>query len=292
MNLKMNDLSTLSTTSKSSSNTHIVIEPPHGWLPINIKEIWRFRELLYFLAWRDIKVRYRQTVLGAAWAIIQPFFTMVVFSVVFGQLANLPSDGIPYPIFSYTALLPWQLFAFALLTTSNSLINSQELIAKIYFPRLIVPLASVLVGVIDFAMAFVILLGMMIFYKITPTFRILYLPLLILLALLSAIAIGLWFSALSVRYRDLRNTLPFVSQLWMYATPIAYAGSLIPENWRLIYSLNPMTGVVEGFRWALLGQSSQLAGAMMWVSSGVVIILLVGGLFFFRRNEDYFADYI
>lgn len=236
-------------------------------------------------------VRYKQTALGAAWAILQPLLTMIVFSIVFGQLAGLPSDGIPYPIFTYTALLPWQLFAFSLTQSSNSLISNQNLITKVYFPRLIIPISSMLAGVVDFAIAFIVLLGMMAYYKVVPTLAILYLPLFILLALASALAVGIWLSALSVEYRDVRYVVPFLTQFWMYATPIAYSSTLIPDSWRWLYSLNPMVGVVESFRWALLG-TGRSVGPMIWASTGMVLILLLGGLIYFRRLEDSFADVI
>jgi len=275
----------------ASSEAHIVIEPPRGWAALDLKELWHYRELLFFLAWRDIKLRYKQTALGAAWAILQPLLTMIIFSIIFGELAKLPSNGIPYPIFTYTALLPWQLFAFALTNSSNSLINSQNLISKVYFPRLIIPLASTLAGVMDFAIAFLVLLGMMAYYHIIPTLAILYLPLFLLLALLSALAVGIWLSALSVEYRDVRYIVPFLTQFWMYATPIAYASSLIPEAWRLLYGLNPMTGVVDGFRWALLGMEIQ-SGLMIGVSAIVVLAMFISGLYYFRQMENNFADVI
>jgi len=275
----------------NSPEAHIVIEPPRSWVTLDLKELWRYRELLFFLAWRDIKVRYKQTALGAAWAILQPLLTMIVFSVIFGQLAKLPSDGIPYPVFTYTALLPWQLFSFSLGNSSNSLISSQNLISKVYFPRLIIPLASVLGGVVDFLIAFVVLLGLIAYYRIVPTLAIVYLPLFVLLALISALAVGTWLSALSVQYRDVRYIVPFLTQFWMYATPIAYASSLIPEKWRVLYGLNPMTGVVEGFRWALLGNTMN-NGSMIWISAIVVSIMFISGLFYFRRMEDRFADVI
>jgi len=287
----MENLSPNPSISPVSPEAHIVIEPPRGWEALDLKELWNYRELLFFLAWRDIKLRYKQTALGAAWAILQPLLTMIVFSVIFGELAKLPSDGIPYPIFTYTALLPWQLFAFALANSSNSLINSQNLISKVYFPRLIIPLASTLAGVLDFAIAFLVLLGMMAYYHIVPTLAILYLPLFLLLALLSALAVGSWLSALSVEYRDVRYIVPFLTQLWMYATPIAYASSLIPEEWRLLYGLNPMTGVVDGFRWALLGMEIQ-NGLMIVVSAIVVLAMFISGLYYFRQMENNFADVI
>lgn len=275
---------------ESNIQTHIVLEPTHNWLSLELGDLWRYRELLFFLTWRDIKVRYKQTVLGAAWAILQPLLTMVIFSIIFGTLANLPSDGIPYPIFTYTALLPWQLFAFALTNSSNSLVGSQNLISKVYFPRLIVPIASVLPGLIDFAIAFVVLLGMMVYYQIPITIRILALPVFILLGIMTALAIGFWFSALNVKYRDIRYVVPFLTLFWQYATPVAYSSSLIPEKWRMLYGLNPMAGVVEGFRWALLGSGE--VGSLLWVSVVVVLLFFVGGLIYFKRMEDTFADVI
>ena len=287
----MKDISVNSSIAAISPEAHIVIEPPVKWTALDLNELWRYRELLYFLAWRDVKLRYKQTALGAAWAILQPLLTMVVFSVIFGQLAKLPSDGIPYPIFTYTALLPWQMFAFALTNSSNSLITSQNLISKVYFPRLIIPLASTLAGVMDFAIAFLVLLGMMAYYRIVPTLAILYLPLFLLLALLSALAVGIWLSALSVEYRDVRYIVPFLTQFWMYATPIAYTSSLIPEKWRLLYGLNPMTGVVDGFRWALLGKG-QPPGMLLLASILMVVMILTSGLYYFRRTEKTFADVV
>jgi lipopolysaccharide transport system permease protein len=270
---------------------HIVIEPPKGWAPLELDELWHSRELFYFLTWRDIKVRYKQTALGAAWAILQPVLTMVVFSIIFGGLAKLPSNGIPYPIFTFTALLPWQLFTFALTNSSNSLVGSQHLISKVYFPRLIIPLSSVLAGVIDFIVAFGVLLVMMAYYSINLTPAAFLLPLFTTLALVSAMAAGLWLSALNVQYRDIRYVVPFLTQFWMYATPIAYSSELIPEKWRWLYSLNPMTGVVEGFRWAILGKSS-LDLTSLILSSIVVIALFIGGLYYFKRMEAGFADII
>ena len=276
---------------KKIEESKIVIEPTRGWFNLNFKEIWAYRELLFFLVWRDIKVRYKQTVLGAAWAILRPLFTMIIFSVIFGSFAKLPSEGIPYPVFTYTALLPWQLFSSALTNSSQSLVNSRNLITKIYFPRLIIPISSAIAGLVDFAVAFVILIIMIIAYGIPLSWRIAALPLFILLALLTAISVGLWFSALNVQYRDVRYTIPFLNTFWMYATPIAYSATLIPEKWRALYGLNPMTGVVEGFRWMLLGKS-----AMQWqyyaIPTGIVILLLIGGLIYFRRMEDSFADVI
>jgi lipopolysaccharide transport system permease protein len=237
------------------------------------------------------KVRYKQTVFGAAWAIIQPFFTMVVFSIFFGQLAKMPSDGVPYPVFVYCALLPWQLFANAMNNASNSLVNNQHLIKKVYFPRLVVPIAAVLDGLVDFAVAFVVLLGMLWFYGVTPTVNMVWLPLFLVLVVVTALAVGLWLSALNVMYRDVRYTMGFVTQLWMFATPIAYPSSLVPEQWRTLYALNPMVGVVEAFRWALLGIETP-PGPVLGASVAAVALLLVGGLFFFKRMEQRFADVV
>jgi lipopolysaccharide transport system permease protein len=265
------------------------IEPSRGWVALRVKELWEYRELLYFLVWRDIKVRYKQTALGAAWAILQPVLTMIVFTVFFGKLAKVPSDGIPYPVFVYAALLPWQLFAFALTESANSLVGNQNLIKKVYFPRLVMPLASVLAGLVDFGIAFLVLLALMLYYGVVPTFAIAVLPLYLLLAVATALSVGLWLSALNVQFRDVRYTIPFLTQFWMFATPVAYPSSLVPERWRAWYGLNPMAGVVEGFRWALLGKSGS-PGPLLWVSALVVVLLLIGGLAYFRRMESTFAD--
>ncbi len=268
-----------------------LIHPSRGWISLKLAELWKYRELLYFLTWRDIKVRYKQTVIGAAWAIIQPFFAMVVFSIFFGQLAKIPSDGIPYPIFAYCALLPWQLFAHALNESSNSLVANQGLITKVYFPRLVIPVAPVLAGLVDFGIAFLVLIGMMLYYGIMPTFAVLTIPLFLILAVATALSVGLWLSALNVQYRDVRYTIPFLTQFWLFATPVAYPSSLVPESWRALYGLNPMAGVVEGFRWALLGKAEG-PGTLLGVSVMVVIILFIGGLYYFRRMEKTFADVV
>lgn len=269
----------------------LIIRPSRGFLSLNLTDVWEYRELLYFLVWRDIKVRYKQTVLGAAWAVIQPFMTMVVFSIFFGRLAKIPSDGVPYPVFAYAALLPWQLFAFALTESSNSLVGSQNLITKVYFPRLIIPLSSVLAGLVDFTISFFVLLAMMLYYGIRPTAAVAWLPLFVLFALITALSVGLWLSALNVKYRDVRYTIPFLTQIWMFATPVAYPSSMVPMPWRAWLGLNPMSGVVEGFRWALLGKSGG-PGALLWVSIIAVLLLFTGGLFYFRRTETTFADIV
>jgi lipopolysaccharide transport system permease protein len=267
------------------------IRPSRGWVSLNLRDLWEYRELLYFLTWRDIKVRYKQTVLGAAWAIIQPFFTMVVFSLFFGKLARIPSDGIPYPIFSYAALVPWTFFANGLRQSSTSLVASANLIKKVYFPRLVVPVSAVISGGVDFALAFVVLLGMMSFYGILPTAAVVWLPLLLLLALVTALGVGLWLTAMNVQFRDVRYAVPFLVQAWMFATPIAYPSSLLDEPWRTLYGINPMAGVVEGFRWALLGTETA-PGPIIVVSALVAVGLLISGAFYFRRMEKTFADVI
>jgi len=268
-----------------------IIRPSRGWVPLKLHELWEYRELLYFLTWRDIKVRYKQTVLGAAWAIIQPFFTMVVFSLFFGRLAKMPSDGIPYPIFSYAALVPWTFFAHGLSQSSDSLVGSANLIKKVYFPRLVMPISSVVSGVVDFTLAFVVLLGMMLYFGIVPTANIVWLPFLLLLAFITALGVGLWLSAMNVQFRDVRYTVPFLTQFWLFATPIAYSSSLLPQPWRTVYGLNPMAGVVEGFRWALLGTKTA-PGPIIIVSGLASLALLIGGAFYFRRMEKTFADVV
>lgn len=268
-----------------------VIVPERGWVPVRLKELWEFRELLYFFVWRELKVRYKQTALGVAWAIIQPFFTMIVFSLIFGRLAKVPSDGLPYPVFAFCALLPWQLFAFALTEASNSVVANQRLLTKVYFPRLLMPLASICVGLADFLISFIILIVMMAYYGIAPGVTALTIPLWTLLAMATALGVGLWLAALNVRYRDIRYAVPFLTQIWMYATPVAYASSLVPPAWRPFYALNPMAGVIEGFRWALLGQTSTSA-TMIPVSLVTVTLLLISGLFYFRRTERTFADIV
>jgi lipopolysaccharide transport system permease protein len=273
----------------SSADRLTVIKPTSGWAALDLRDMWLYRELIFFMTWRDLKVRYKQTLLGVGWAILQPFLTMVVFSIFFGNLAQVPSDGVPYPIFSFTALIPWTLFSKALQDASRSLVANSHMITKVYFPRMILPVSSVLAGVVDFLIAFVVLLGMMVYFRITPTANVWALPLFLLLAIIIAIAVGLWLSALNVLYRDINYILPFLTQFWMYLTPIAYPSSMVPEQWRIVYALNPMTGVVEGFRWALLG-TDQAPGMMTLVSAGVAIVLLISGMFYFKRMERLFAD--
>jgi lipopolysaccharide transport system permease protein len=271
--------------------TVVRIRASGGWRSLDLRDLWAYRELLYFLVWRDIKVRYKQTVLGAAWAILQPFATMVVFSLFFGKLAGVPSDGLPYPIFSYAALVPWTFFAQGVSQSAGSVVSSQNLITKVYFPRLAIPLATVLAGVVDFVLAFVVLLGMMAYYGIVPTSNIVFLPLFLLLAFVTATGAGLWLSALNVRYRDVRYVVPFLTQLWLLLTPIAYPSTLLPGRWRTLYGINPMAGVADGFRWALLGSGSP-PGPMIAVSSGAAAALLVSGALYFRRLERNFADIV
>jgi len=274
-----------------AAKTVITLEPSRGLVSLRLRDLWEYRELLFFLTWRDIKVRYKQTILGAAWAIIQPFFTMVVFSLFFGRLAGMPSDGVPYPLFSFAALVPWTFFAYTLTQSANSLVGNANLIQKVYFPRLVIPLASVLSGAVDFVLAFGVLLAMMLFYGFWPGLRILLILPLLLLILVTALGPGLWLAALNVEYRDVRYTVPFLTQFWLFATPIAYPSSLLPEPWRTFYGLNPMAGVVEGFRWILLDTPSA-PGPMILVSAIMSLGLLAGGAWYFRRLEKTFADLV
>ena len=267
------------------------IRPSSGWVSLRLKELFDYRELLYFLVWRDVKVRYKQTALGASWAIIQPFFTMVVFSLFFGKLAKIPSDGVPYPIFSFAALVPWTFFASSLTNASNSLVGSSNLIKKVYFPRLAIPIATVLSGLVDLGIAFSMLVAMMFWYGVVPTVNVFWLPLLVMLALVTALGVGLWLSAMNVQYRDVKYVVPFLTQFWLFATPVAYPSSLLSGSWRSIYALNPMVGVVEGFRWALLGARTQPV-AIVAVSSVSAVIILISGAFYFRRMERTFADVV
>jgi homopolymeric O-antigen transport system permease protein len=266
------------------------IQPSGTWVSLGLGELWRYRELLYFFVWRDIKIRYKQTLLGASWAIIQPFFTMVVFSLFFGRLANVPSDGIPYPIFSYSALVPWTFFANGVMQASNSLVMNSNMVKKIYFPRLAMPIGSVLAGILDFCLAFLVLIVMMFFYHIYPTGNIVWLPFFFLLAMVTTVGVSLWLSAMNVQFRDVRYIVPFLVQIWLFITPIAYSSSMLSEPWRTLYGINPMAGVVEGFRWALLGTDAP--GPIIWVSTLVAILMLVSGIIYFRRMETSFADVI
>ena len=267
------------------------IQPIRGWRELGLRELWVYRELLYFLTWRDIKLRYKQTALGAAWAIIQPLMTMLVFSLFFGKLAKMPSDGLPYPLFAFAALVPWTFFVYSLTQSSNSVVQSANLIRKVYFPRLAIPITSVLSGAVDFFLAFIVLLLMMPFYSIAPTWNIVWLPFFFLLAFTCSLGVGLWLSAMNVQFRDVRYMVPFITQFWMFATPIAYPSSLLSEPWKTVYGINPMVGVVEGFRWALLGTDTA-PGPMIAVSAIVSLGLLVSGAFYFRRTERKFADLV
>lgn len=269
---------------------HTHIEPSRSWLSLGIKEMWLYRELLYFLTWRDIKIRYKQTLLGFAWAVLQPFLTMVVFSLFFGKLGKIPSEGVPYPIFNYTALLPWQFFESSITISTTSLVTNASMVTKVYFPRMFVPVSSVISGLVDFMIAFVVLIGMMIFYHISPTIGVLLLPFFLLLAFITAMGVSLWMSALNVKYRDVRYVVPFLARFWFFATPIAYPSTLLHEPWRTLYGLNPMVGVVEGFRWALLG--TKPPEAMLFLSTFISLFILVTGLMYFSRTEKTFADII
>lgn len=268
-----------------------IIRPPKGWLPVNLRELWVYRELLYFLAWRDIKVRYRQTVLGFGWAIIQPLAMMIVFSLFFGQLAGVPSEGIPYPLFSYAAVLPWTLFAEGLTRSSNSLVQEANLLQKVYFPRLIMPLSGIVSPLVDFAIAFVVLFALMLYYAYYPGITMLWLPLFLLLELSLALGVGLWLSAINVEYRDVRYIIPFLVQLWLFASPVVYSTSFVPERFQTAYGIiNPMAGIIEGFRWAIVGTKPPTY--LMFASIAIIIVILISGLFYFRRRERTFADVV
>lgn len=268
----------------------IIVRPSKGFAPLNLREIWRYRNLLYFLTWRDIKVRYKQTFLGASWAILQPVLNMIIFTIIFGRVAHIQTDG-PYQIFSFTALVPWTFFAYAMTQSANSLVNSANLVSKVYFPRILIPVASALAGLVDFVLAFLVLLGMMVYYHTAPTPALLLLPIFVLLALFAALAVGIGLSAVNVQYRDVRYLVPFLSQVWMYATPVVYPINLAHGTLRTLLALNPMTGVVEGFRWALLGQKGLDAGVLA-ESATVTLLALTGSLFYFRRVERQFADVV
>lgn len=268
-----------------------IIRPRKAFWDLELNSLWEYRELLYFLVWRDVKVRYKQTALGVAWAVLQPVMATLVFSVFFGRLARMPSDGVPYPVFAYVGLVPWQFFANALTGSSNSLVASQNLIKKVYFPRLVIPIGSVLAGLVDFGFSFIVLIGMMFYYGITPKASILLFPVYLLLAVFTALAAGLWLSALNVQFRDVRYTVTFMTQVWLFATPVVYPISLVPAKWRALYGLNPMAGVVDGFRYSLLGKAAA-PGPMIWVSAAAVAVLLLGGLLYFRRMESTFADVV
>ena len=281
------------TRTDESTRTLPVVEirPSEGWKALKLDELWEYRELLYFLSWREVKVRYKQTAIGAAWAILQPLLTMLIFSLFFGRLAKLPSDGVPYPLFSLAGLAPWTFFTNGLSLSSNSLVGNANLITKVYFPRLSVPISATLSGMVDFALSFVMLCGLAVWYGTKPTMHIFWLPVFLLMAIATALGAGLWLSALNVEYRDVRYVVPFLLQFWMFGTPIAYATSIVPEQWRVLYGLNPMVGVVDGFRWALLGTSTA-PGTSVWASLAMFLVLLVSGALYFRRMETTFADVV
>jgi lipopolysaccharide transport system permease protein len=272
-----------------------VIEPQHGWISLQLRALWQYRELLYFLVWRDIKVRYKQTALGITWIVIQPIVTMVIFSILFGRLLNVPSGGVPYPLFVYSGLLPWSYFANSLSRSSTSVVDSAHLVTKVYFPRLVIPIAGILSGFVDFAISFLVLLCLMFYFKFYPTTNIFILPAFLLLAMCTALGFGLWLSALNVRFRDVNHLIPYIIQIWMYLTPVIYSVTLIPEQYRFLLALNPMTGVVGGFRWALLGSETaeiSLTSLLFILSIVISLIVLVSGAIFFRRTERTFADII
>jgi len=277
-------------TASETSVPTLIIRPPRKWIPVDLKELWAYRELITAFTLRDVKLRYKQTGLGIAWAVLQPLLTMVIFTVFFGGLAKIPSDGVPYPLFVLAALLPWTLFAEGLTRSTTSMVTNSNIMTKVYFPRLIMPLSSIISPLVDFAVSFIILIAMMVYYGFIPTVNIVFLPVFLLLALATALGVGLWLSALNVKYRDFQYTVPFMIQIWMFASPVVYAASLVPESMRVWYGLNPMAGVIEGFRWALLGTGAP--SAMVLVSVGMVIVLLVSGMFYFRRMEQYYADIV
>jgi lipopolysaccharide transport system permease protein len=286
----MNESSTLRENVRSSEQV-TTIRPASRWPTINFRELWAYRELLFILAWRDVSVRYKQSVVGIGWAVLQPLMMMLIFTIVFGKFAKLPSEGIPYPIFTFCALLPWNYFASSLSGSSNSLVGSAHLVTKVYFPRLVLPLSKVFSGLIDFAIGFVILIGMMVWYGVTPTIGILFLPLFMLVAMLASLGVGLWLTAINVKYRDVVFVVPFLVQFWMYASPVAYSTTIVPEKWQWFYGLNPMVGVIEGFRWAMLGKESPNIELML-VSLAGIVCMLIGGLYYFNKMEKTFADII
>src|SRR5467141_877432 len=269
----------------ASASAVVRIEPPRGWLELRLKEVWEYRELLYFFAMRDIKIRYKQTAIGVLWVVLQPLLTMLVFTLFFGRLAKLPSQGLPYPVFYFAALIPWTYFAYALQTTTNVVVDNQRLITKVYFPRLILPISTALSGLVDFSIGFVVLAIFTFAYGIRPTVAALWLPVLLILAVATALGVGLWMSALNALYRDVRYVIPFVIQFWMFASPVAYASTLVPARWRWLYGLNPMAGVIDGFRWAITGRG-QAPGLLLLASACAVALVVLGGLFFFNRMES------
>jgi lipopolysaccharide transport system permease protein len=276
----------------ATTQTRYTITPSRGWLDINLAEIWEYRELMFFFVWRDIKVRYKQTAIGAAWAVLQPLATMAVFTLFFGRLAKIPSDGLPYPVFYFSALIPWMYFSQALSSATNVVVENQRIITKVYFPRVILPVSGVLGGLVDLAISFVVLLAMVFYYGLPVGLNIFYLPLFVLLAMLTALGAGLWLSALNAVYRDVRYVLPFLVQFWMFASPVAYPSSLVPERWRWLYGLNPLAGVIEGFRWAVTGKGDPPHALLLGASVTAVLLILLGGLIYFRHMEDTVADVV
>ena len=274
---------------RSGASATIRIEPPRGLFELRLREVWAYRELLYFFVWRDVKIRYKQTVIGVLWVVLQPVLTMLIFTLFFGRLAKLPSQGLPYPVFYFAALVPWTYFAYALQMTTNVVVDNQKLITKVYFPRLILPISSALSGLVDFAIGFVVLAIFTVAYGIRPSLAALWLPVLLILAVFTALGVGLWLSALNALYRDVRYVVPFLVQFWMFASPVVYPSSLVPEKWQWLYGLNPMTGVIDGFRWAITGQG-QAPSLILLASSAVVALVVLGGLFFFNRMEGAVTD--
>jgi len=282
-------MSTLVESVEQDRNSHWEISAPRGWFEMDLREIWQYRELLYFFVWRDLKIRYKQTAIGVAWVVLQPLLTMLIFTLFFGRLAKIPSGGLPYPVFYYAALLPWTYFATSLAHATNTVVDHERVITKVYFPRVLLPFSAVLSGLVDFSMGFLLLLGMIFYYHLTPTIAALLIPVFLLLAVMTALAVGLWLSALNALYRDVRYVIPFLVQFWMFASPVAYPSTLVPERWRWLYGLNPMAGVVEGFRWALTGHG-QPPGALVLVSAGTVLLLFLGGVVYFQKIESKIAD--
>ncbi len=288
----MAEISSPRVEAKAAKLPVTIVRPSRGWIPLELGDLWAYRELLGFLAWRDVKVRYKQTVLGAAWAILQPFAAMVIFTIFFHRMAGIGPEGdIPYPLWSYAGLLPWTLFAQALTRASQSLVTERNLVTKVYFPRLVMPIAATLSALVDFAIAFLVYAGMLVYYRVTPGIELLYLPLLVLLAVATATGVGLWLSAINVKYRDVRYTIPFLVQMWLFVSPVVYPASKVPEAYRVIYGLNPMAGVIQGFRWSLLGVGPG-PGPMFWASVGVIVFVLITGAYYFRRMEEFFADIV
>jgi lipopolysaccharide transport system permease protein len=281
----------LSSVADTGPGPAVVIQPTRGLFNLDLASLWEFRELVYFFVWRDFKVRYKQTIIGAAWAVLQPVLTMVIFTLIFGYFAKMPSDGVPYPVFAFTALLPWTYFAQAITRSGTSLVGDSNLIKKVYFPRLIIPLAAVVSPLLDLLVSFLVLLAMMIWYGISPTSGVVALPVFLVLALSTALGVSLWLAPLNAKYRDVGHTIPFLIQLWMYASPVVYSVKLVPEKWRLLYGLNPMAGVIEGFRWALLG-TDRPAFHTITISAFAILVLLASGIVFFKRMERSFADTI